>query len=141
MWGWLRELAGPALEALNGWRERRHELKLEQHKLKLEEVRGKVRIAEARVQAKIAMDAQRASADINWELESIRNSGWKDEYLTIWVTAFMTFLAMPWTREDTLLFVETLAALPLWVQVICTMPFAAAFGIRVFTNFKALIKA
>lgn len=136
---WWKPLLGPLVEVFNGWRERRHELKMARHDLKKAKVYAEVDIAKARAQAAIDRLSARQEADINWEILSIKNSGWKDEYLTIFTSLIVLMIFLPWTQPFMLEGFEAMQATPVWFQVMVLVVYSSAFGVRAFQAFRGLL--
>lgn len=63
-------------------------------------IERRIEIADARHQARLEIEAKKATADIDWDQIAARNAAtsWKDEYLTIIITAPFILLFLPWTR-------------------------------------------
>jgi len=135
----LSTVFGPAIDAFNGWRDRKHELKLKKHELKMTEVEAESRIKVAHAEAAINRAAERQSANIDWEIMSIRNSGWRDEYLTIFTTVIVTMVFLPWTQPYMLDGFDSLNSTPTWFQVAIIIVFGSAFGVRAFKPFAGLL--
>ena len=70
--------------------------------------------------------------DNSWELEQIRNSGWKDEFVLILLSIPLILCFHP----ETVMYVELgFAALdktPDWYQWLILAVFAAIYGIRIW---------
>lgn len=135
---WLN-IFKPLVGVFNGWRQRRHEIKLKKHELKLTKVESEARIAEARAQAAIDRLGQRLEADINWEILSIKNSGIKDDFLTYFTAGVVLMVFLPWTQPYMLEGFEALQSTPYWFQVIVLVVYSSAFGVRAFNAFKSLL--
>lgn len=131
---WLAFLS-PVTDLIGGWLNRRHELKLAKHNAKLVEIEAEADIKVAKANAVIENASKRLDADINWELMSIRNSGWKDEYLTVLITASLLMVFLPWTQPYMFDGFTALAAAPVWYQSTVIVVVGSAFGVRVWTNF------
>jgi hypothetical protein len=135
---WL-SLFDPLVDAFNSWRERRHELKMAKHEGKLTKIEAQAEIEKARAQGAIQRLAERQRADIDWELMSIKNSGWKDEYLTVLITASLVLVFLPWTQPYVIDGFRALEATPFWYQMAILIVIGSAFGVRVFDNFKRVL--
>lgn len=126
---------GKVVESVGEYLGRRHELKLR----KLD---NEARVEEARVTAYIDALTKRADADIKWEHLSIQNSGWKDEYLTLFITGLVAACFVPPLQPYVDAGFDTLTnETPLWFQVSFLIVVGSAFGVRVFDNFKRLLKS
>jgi len=135
---WL-SIFKPLVDAFNGWRSRKHELRIKKHELKVTRIVSEANIAEARAKAAVDRLGQRQEADINWEVLSIQNSGWKDEYLTILISTSLILVFIPWTQPFVLEGFRALEETPTWYQVIILIVVGSAFGVRAFTNFQSLV--
>lgn len=111
------------------------------HELRMKKLDLKARVQEAKALAEINYQQRKLEGEINWELESIKNSGWKDEFNTImiWVIVVSCFIPelQNYTREGFIM----LGTLPLWFQVIVTIAVSSAFGVRYFGKYTQLVQA
>ena len=96
--------------------------------IKLEVLRGKA----AYEKAKTERAAQSEGRDHEWELESIRNSGWKDEFVMLVLSIPMILVFIPWTQPYIAIGFENLSTTPDWYRWLVVMIYAATFGIRVW---------
>lgn len=97
----------------------------------------------ARYQAELAMEnakgerqakliSEGLAADASWEMEQIRNAGWKDD------VGFYAFLAaimscfVPAAAPHTLEGFRVLGTTPIWFQVAAVAVLLAPFGIRTY---------
>lgn len=94
----------------------------------LEKLRGKI----AWEQAKTQRASESEGRDADWELESIRNSGWKDEYVLIILSIPLVLVFIPQTEPYILDGFNALAQTPDWYQWLIVMIFAAIYGIRIW---------
>jgi hypothetical protein len=106
------------------------------HEVKLKKIESQARIEEAKAEGLINMLRDRQNADINWEQMSIQNSGWKDEYLTLFTTGLVAMCFIPWTQP----FVkEGFTVLqdytPFWFQTTYLVVVGSAFGVRAWKSF------
>jgi len=101
--------------------------KLEQE-VELEKLRGK---AEWERQ-KTMRASESEGRDADWELESIRNSGWKDEWVLILLSIPLIFVFIPWTQPTVLEGFAALETTPDWYRWLIMIIFTAIFGIRVW---------
>ena len=96
--------------------------------IKLEVLRGKA----AYERAKTERAAQSEGRDHEWELESIRNSGWKDEFVMLVLSIPMILVFIPYTQA----FIEkgftALEGTPDWYRWLVVMIYTATFGIRIW---------
>jgi len=96
--------------------------------IKLEVLRGKA----AYERAKTERAAQSEGRDHEWELESIRNSGWKDEFVMLVLSIPMVLVFIPWTQPFIKVGFENLEGTPDWYRWLVVMIYAATFGIRIW---------
>ena len=132
---WYSTILGPLVEGVNGWFQRRHELKIKKHDLKKAELEGEIEVKVAEAKSKVAIAEKRAQADIDWELESIRNSGWKDEYITILFTLPAAAIFIPYAQDYVESGFERLASTPVWYQTVLFGIVGSALGIRIWDAF------
>jgi hypothetical protein len=114
-------LGGKVVDAVSARSERKHQEKV--RAIELEEVKHKTKL-------EMAMRGQ--DMDNSWELEQIRNSGWKDEFVLILLSIPLILCFHP----ETVMYVELgFAALdktPDWYQWLILAVFAAIYGIRIW---------
>ena len=96
--------------------------------VELEVLRGKAAYEKAKTQRASESEGR----DHEWEIESIRNSGWKDELVIIVLTIPMVLVFIPYTAAFVLEGFEVLATTPDWYRWLILMIYAATFGIRVW---------
>lgn len=114
-------LGGKVVDAVSARSERKHQEKV--RAIELEEVKHKTKL-------EMAMRGQ--EMDNSWELEQIKNSGWKDEFVLILLSIPLILCFHP----ETVMYVELgFAALdktPDWYQWLILAVFAAIYGIRIW---------
>lgn len=114
-------LGGKVVDAVSARSERKHQEKV--RAIELEEVKHKT---------KLEMAVRGQEMDNSWELEQIRNSGWKDEFVLILLSIPLILCFHP----ETVMYVELgFAALdktPDWYQWLILAVFAAIYGIRIW---------
>lgn len=114
-------LGGKALEFFNERQKLKHELKV----AKLNsEIAAERSWAEWRV--------KNIDADAAWEDASIKNSGWKDEWVLVLLSIPMVLVFVPWTAEYVMQGFAILEQTPEWYRWLSTMIFAATYGIRIW---------
>ena len=96
--------------------------------VELEVLRGKA----AYELAKTKRASESEGRDHEWEIESIRNSGWKDELVIIVLTIPMVLVFIPTLSPFVLEGFKVLAITPDWYRWLIVMIYAATFGIRVW---------
>lgn len=104
---------------------KREQLKQERELKKLE---GKIKFEEAKTQR----FSESLTADNVWELESIKNSGWKDEWVLVLLSIPLILVFIPQTQPYVLAGFETLNQTPSWYRWLVMLIFAAIYGIRVW---------
>ncbi len=104
---------------------KKQELKQE---VELEIIRGKAEYEKA----KTLRAAQSEGRDHEWELASIRNSGWKDELVIVVLTIPLVLVFIPYTSTFVLDGFKILDTTPDWYRWMIVMIYAATFGIRVW---------
>lgn len=105
--------------------------------LKEIEIEGRTRIAVAQAEAEVARLHKTVDAEINWDAESARQMqhSWKDEYLTLLLSAPMivAFLG-DWGREAVSEGFAAISTAPEWYKVAFLVTIAASFGIRALVD-------
>ena len=96
------------------------------NEIEMEKLRGKAQYE----MAKSERAAQSEGRDHEWEMESLRNSGFKDEWVMglVSIPAIGAFIPkfQPYIVEG----FKALEATPVWYQIIMSSVFLAAYGIR-----------
>jgi hypothetical protein len=72
------------------------------------------------------------AADASWELEQIRNSGWKDEYVLLLLSIPLIGSFIPALAGSVLTGFGVLAQTPEWYRWLILMVFSAIYGIRIW---------
>lgn len=98
-----------------------------EQEVRLEVLRGKA----AYEAAKTKRASESEGRDHDWEIESIRNSGWKDELVIIVLTIPLVFVFTPWAPAVLEGF-RILETTPDWYRWMILMIYAATFGIRIW---------
>ena len=117
----LGNLGGKVVEAVSNRSERKHVEKIRH--LEIEELRHKT---------KVELIAKGQELDNSWEMEQIKNSGWKDEavLITLLIPLWLCFV------PHTVIYVENgfraLAQTPDWYQWLILVIFTAIYGIRIW---------
>ena len=104
---------------------KKQELKQE---VSLEILRGKA----AYEQAKTQRASESEGRDHEWELASIKNSGWKDEGTWLVLSIPMVLVFIPQMAPYILEGFRILETTPSWYRWLVLMIYAATFGIRVW---------
>lgn len=121
----LTKIVGTLPEKVVEHYTKKQELK---HNIELEKLRGKQKYEEM----KTRRAAESEGRDHEWELESIRNSGWKDEWVLILLSIPLVLVFIPYTQETVLEGFNTLAKTPEWYRWLILLIFTAIFGIRIW---------
>ena len=83
-------------------------------------------------QKQVEMIQKGLDVDSQWELEEIKNSGWKDEYVLVLLSIPLVMVFIPGLAPYALAGFGILAQTPEWYRWLIVMIFAAVFGIRVW---------
>jgi hypothetical protein len=127
---WIGALLGKGIaEPIATYFTRKAEIKAAQHEAKL-----KYETAKGDRQAKL-IEAGLA-ADATWEIEQIKNSGWKDEYVLIILSipSILSFVKIG-TFDGAALVArgfESLQGTPEWYRWLIMLVFTAVYGIRLW---------
>lgn len=113
------------------------------HERELEILRGKA----AYEAAKTKRASESEGRDHEWELESIRNSGFKDEWAFGILSIPMVLAFIPYTQPFVMEGFRALETTPLWYRITVASIYLATFGIRMWrrdmnkgTNVVGLLK-
>ena len=96
------------------------------YNIKLETLRGKIEYEKA----KTARASESEGRDHEWEIESIRNSGYKDEWVLFLLSIPMVMSFIPSTVQYVVAGFEALEGTPPWYRFMITAIFLAIYGIR-----------
>ena len=121
----IATLTGQTVEAVLNYKQEKARLKGE---IELEKLRGKAEYERAKSQRASESEGR----DHEWELESIRNSGWKDEWVLVVLTIPMVGVFLPWTQEYVATGFAALETTPLWYRVTVGSIYLATFGLRMW---------
>ena len=106
-------------------------------KLKEIELESRTRIEVARAEAEIARLNKLQDAEIDWDREATRqmSTSWKDEYLTLLLSApmILAFLG-EWGRTAVSEGFAAISTAPEWYKVAFLVTIAASFGIRALVD-------
>jgi hypothetical protein len=98
------------------------------------EARLKFETAKGERQARLI--EQGLIADATWEIEQIKNSGWKDEYVLILLSipTILSFVRFSWLDGAAIVAdgFAALASTPQWYQWLIMVVFTAIYGIRIW---------
>lgn len=105
--------------------------------LKVIEIESRAKIEVARAEAEVARLSKVADAEINWDAEASRQMqhSWKDEYLTLLLSApmILAFLG-EWGRTAVASGFAAIAHAPDWYKVAFLVTIAASFGVRAIVD-------
>jgi len=121
----IATLTGQTVEAVLEYKSQKRQLKAD---IEMETLRGKA----AWERAKTERASESEGRDHEWELESIRNSGWKDEYVLIVMSLPMILSFIPFTQPFVVSGFEALNGTPLWYRTIVASIYLATFGLRLW---------
>lgn len=138
---WLNVLIGPLTDAFSQWRTRRHEIKVLKHQREMTKIQAETDVMVAEAQAQIELKAQAQAANINWELMSIQNSGWRDEYVTILFTLPYIAVFLPWTQDYVKVGFDYVGETPFWYQMVLLSIIGSALGVRIWDAFAKPLMA
>lgn len=115
--------ATAAIEAISGWWNRRQDRIDQQH-------RSDIEIAKAETEARIRHLETKQQIDAEWEIESIKQAGWKDEWVTILVSIPLVLCFIPGMDVYVTRGFASLEQTPDWYQWSVLIVIASAFGVR-----------
>jgi len=96
--------------------------------IEIKKLEGKIAYEEAKTRRAEASEGR----DHEWELESIRNSGWKDEWVLIILSIPMITSFIPATQAATEAGFVALEGTPLWYRTTVMTIYLATFGLRLW---------
>lgn len=99
-----------------------------EQEVELKKLEGKI----AYEQAKTARAEASEGRDHEWELESIRNSGWKDEWVLLILSVPLVLVFIPATQPYIAVGFDHLQGTPDWYRWMTMMVFGAVYGIRLW---------
>lgn len=117
----LGDLGGKVVEAISSRSQRKHEQKVQA--LELEKLRHAKQI-------ELIQSGQKL--DNAWELEQIRNSGWKDEFVLLLLSIPMIMSFIPDMQPYVVAGFDALSKTPSWYQWLILAVFAGIYGIRIW---------
>lgn len=122
---WLGALIGTIPKAVGDYFNERQKLKSAE---KLRDLEFK----DALHKRQVELISQGLAADATWEIEQIKNSGWKDEYVLIVLSIPLIGCFVPGLDVYILRGFEVLGTTPQWYQWLIGLIFTAVYGIRVW---------
>lgn len=117
----LGNLGGKVVEAIDSRGQRKHEQKVQA--LELERLRHEKQI-------ELIQNGQKL--DNAWELEQIKNSGWKDEFVLLLLSIPLVMSFIPEMQPYVVEGFVALSATPEWYQWLILAVFTAVYGIRIW---------
>ena len=127
---WVQAALGTGIvEPLSNYFTRRAELSAARFeaRLKFEQAKG---------DRQAALIAQGLAADATWEVEQIRNSGWKDEYVLIILSipSILSFVKIGTFDGAAIVAAgfDALQGTPEWYRWLILLVFTAVYGIRIW---------
>jgi len=96
--------------------------------IELEKLRGKAEYERAKTQRASESEGR----DHEWELESIKNSGWKDEWVLVILSIPMILSFIPTTQPYVVAGFEALEGTPVWYRITVASIYLATFGLRLW---------
>jgi len=117
----LGNLGGKVVEAIDSRGQRKHEQKVQA--LELEKLRHEKQI-------ELIQNGQKL--DNAWELEQIKNSGWKDEFVLLLLSIPLVMSFIPKMQPYVVEGFVALSATPEWYQWLILAVFTAVYGIRIW---------
>ena len=121
----IATLTGQTVEAVLNYKQEKARLKGE---IELEKLRGKAEYERAKSQRASESEGR----DHEWELESIRNSGWKDEWVLVVLSIPMIGAFIPGIQPYITEGFASLETTPLWYRVTVGSIYLATFGLRMW---------
>ena len=124
IFGAIKMVATPITQVVTGWQSR-----------KTAKLDGDLKIAKAKTDACIEKIKAGQAADIAWEVTSLDQSGWKDEFFTIVLSIPLVLCFVPQCVgyiEDGFAVLELT---PKWYRYAVSVAIGSAFGVREFKNF------
>ena len=121
----IATLTGQTVESVLEYKAQKIRLKAD---IVLEKLRGKAAYQAAKTQRAENSEGR----DHDWELESIKNSGWKDEWVIMVLSIPMIAVFIPYLTPHIMAGFVALSATPLWYRSTVMAIYLATFGIRLY---------
>ena len=121
------------IDFIGKWWMRREERAAVEHKTELEIKQAEANSVIRRLETQQQLDAE-------WEIEQIKQSGWKDEWVTILVSIPLVLCFIPGGQVYVTSGFEALKGTPEWYQYAVLAVFAAALGFRKLTDFIQAVR-
>lgn len=117
----LGNIGGKVVEAIDSRGKRKHEQKVQA-----------VELEKLRHTKQIELIQQGQQMDNAWELEQIKNSGWKDEFVLLLLSIPLAMSFIPQMQPYVVEGFAALSTTPDWYQWLILSVFAAIYGIRIW---------
>jgi hypothetical protein len=104
----------------------------EKQKLKSVERLQKLELDAAMHRRKVELISQGLHADANWEVEQIRASGWKDEWVLVIISIPLIMCFVPGLDGYVHAGFQALESTPDWYTWLVLLIFTAVYGIRIW---------
>lgn len=104
----------------------------QRQKLKHVEKLQKLEMEAAIHKRRVELISQGMHADASWEIEQIRASGWKDEWVLLVISIPLILSFIPGTVVYVQSGFEALERTPQWYQWLVMLVFTAVYGIRIW---------
>ena len=121
----IATLTGQTVEAVLQYKNVKRTLKAN---IELEKLKGKAAYEAAKTQRAENSEGR----DHEWELASIQNSGFKDEFVLMVLSIPMVLVFIPWTQPFVMQGFAALATTPLWYRTTVMSIYLATFGLRLW---------
>lgn len=122
-------LLSPVTSMVEGWQKR-----------KTAKVENELKLASAVTDAKIERLKTQQDADIAWEITSIQNSGWKDEYILILWSIPVIMCFIPGLDVYVSRGFDSLEKCPDWFKWAWMVIVGSSYGYRKIADFMGLKK-
>ena len=125
---------GTIVNSVADWWKRREETRAMEHQTAMDIKKAEALSVVRRLETQQQLDSE-------WEIEQIKQSGWKDEWVTILVSIPLVACFIPgavgYVRDG----FAVLETMPAWYQYSVLAVFAAALGFRKLTDFVSAIRS
>jgi len=98
----------------------------------------KAELADAKHERRMQNVREGRMAEVDWNIKSIENSGWKDEYLTIILSLPLILVFIPWLTPYIMDGFAALETTPVWYRSGISLMIASAFGYQKYTQNKMM---
>ncbi len=121
----IATLTGQTVESVLAYKTAKRTLKAN---IVLERLKGKAEYE----RAKTARAENSEGRDHEWELASLKNSGWKDEWVLVILSVPMILSFIPYTQPFVVAGFVALDGTPLWYRTTVMSIYLATFGLRLW---------